>query len=317
MVRKPGSSDSRPDPPERGWVPSPGNWTAPERKRAGKDWIPQGGAVERLDRMPWWVRAWSRSPLRALRSFEEWLWDHGGYDVEGSDAVLERERLSALYKIQDGVIRAALDHPGPWPAQSTVRTHNVEIVDVDRYEGLAVVTAAIAEDPHGDGPMVSANVFRWEEGTWRGLGGGGSGSGRDPLLARQEWRDGDRVIRVASKGWHGPREKGGPKPTCDATVWCAPGVSAVTVDRPGKRRVVDVFSGPGLLGIVWPEGSEPRVSAFDADGTQVAVLEPDNLRYDAPSRASYPRVLTRFWLPWRRGSGGRGWFNYGPSTFRR
>ena len=226
------SSDGGPDPPERGWVPSPGQWTAPEGKRAGKDWIPPGGAVERLDRMAWWVRAWSRPLLRAVGLFEEWLWEHGGYDVEGPDATLERERLSARYKVQDALMKAALDHPGPWPVQSTVRTQNVEVLDVDRYKDLAVVTAAIAEDPNGDGPVLNANIFRWEEGGSRALGGGGSRSGPDPLLARQEWRENNQAIRVSSKGWHGPRERGGSTSTCDATLLCSPAVSSLTVERP-------------------------------------------------------------------------------------
>lgn len=80
--------------------------------------------------------------IRALGRFEEWLWDHGGY-VEEPEATAERERRNALYQAQHAVIRAALDRPGPWLAPTTVRTQNVQVVDVDRYRSrpLAVATA--------------------------------------------------------------------------------------------------------------------------------------------------------------------------------
>jgi hypothetical protein len=241
-----------------------------------------------------------------------WLWQHGGYDVEGPDATLERERLTAQYEAQDTVIKAALDRPGPWPMSSTVRTQNVEIVDVDRYDDLAVVTAAVAEAPGGHGPTLRASVFRWEDGTWKWLGGGGVGSRSDPLFARQESGDNDRGLRVASKGWHGPRQRGGFKPACDAMLWCSPAVSSVRVDRPSHRRVADVGTGPGWIGIVWPEGSEPSVSAFDAAAKQVAVLAPDDLRYNSRSQHWPVGARGRLRFGWRLGRRERGWFNYQP-----
>jgi hypothetical protein len=241
-----------------------------------------------------------------------WLWQHGGYDVEGPDATLERERLTAQYEAQDTVIKAALDRPGPWPMSSTVRTQNVEIVDVDRYDDLAVVTAAVAEAPGGHGPTLRASVFRWEDGTWKWLGGGGVGSRSDPLFARQESGDNDRGLRVASKGWHGPRQRGGFKPACDAMLWCSPAVSSVRVDRPSHRRVADVGTGPGWIGIVWPEGSEPSVSAFDAAAKQVAVLAPDDLRYNSRSQHWPFGARGRLRFGWRLGRRERGWFNYQP-----
>jgi hypothetical protein len=125
--------------------------------------------------MPWWVRLWSRAPLRAFGRFEGWLWDHGGYDVEGPEATAERERRAALYQAQEAVIRGSLDNPGPWPAFTTVRTQNVEVIDVDRYGGFAVVIAAVEDDVLGDGLMLHATVFRKEKDGWRSRGGGGKG----------------------------------------------------------------------------------------------------------------------------------------------
>ena len=65
---------------------------------------------------------------------------------------------------------------------------------------------------------------------------------------------------------------------------CSPTVSSVSVDRPSHRRVADVGTGPGWIGIVWREGPEPSVSAFDATGKEVAVLGRDDLRYTSRSQ---------------------------------
>lgn len=300
-----------PSPAERDWVPSPGQWTAPEGTRAGKDWVPPGGATERLDRMPWWVRAWSRPPLRALGRFEDWLWVHGGYDVEGPKATAERERLVARDEALDRMLQAALDASGPWPAGTTVRTQDVEVIDVDRYDDLAVVTAAIADDSTGEGPLLVERMFRWEEGGWRSLGGWGSGSGSDPLLVRQEWRDPEHSLQLHSLGWSRRGGKRGRRVICHATVLCSPAVISVTVERPTRHRRADVTKGPGWIGIIWPQGFEPRVTALDAASHQIGVLGPEEFRDSA--RGHRRLVEGQFW--WRAGRGSPGWFNYEPRTW--
>jgi hypothetical protein len=136
-------------PEDRGWVPSPGTWTAPEGFRAGKDWVPPGGAVERLDRIPRWVRAWSHVPLRAIGNFEGWLWGHGGYYVEGPAAGAERQRRDEIYAAKFELIREAMEDTRPWPAPVDALTRDVEAVDVDVYEEFAVVVAAVRNDRIG------------------------------------------------------------------------------------------------------------------------------------------------------------------------
>lgn len=301
-----------PCPTEPGWVPSPGRWTAPERARAGKDWFPSGGAIERLDRMPWWVRAWSRSPLRALGRFEDRLWDHGGYDVEGPEATAERERMNARDEAFDSMLEAALYADGPWPAARTVRTQDVEVIDVDRYDDLAVVTAAIADDSTGDGPLLVESVFRWEKGRWRSLGGWGSGSGSDPLLERQKWGDPEHSLQIIGLGSNSPGGKERRRVVCHATVLCAPAVNSVTVERPTSHRRADVSEGPGWIGIIWPQGSEPRVTALDAASEQIGVLRPEEFRDSAPRHRGL--FEGRFW--WRAGRGTPGWFNSAPRKRR-
>ncbi len=219
--------------------------------------------------MPWRVRVWSRPPLRALGRFEEWLWEHGGYDVEGPEAVAQRERMTARDEALDAALRAALDDGGPWPARTTVRTQDVEVLDVDRYDDLALVTAAIADVVTDDRPLLVDKVFRREEGLWQSRGGSGSGSGSDPLLARREWQEPDQPLRLAGLGWYSRGDKRRSKPVCHGTLACSPLVTTVIVERPGNHREADVSEGAGWIGMVWRQGSEPRVTAFDAEGNQI------------------------------------------------
>lgn len=105
---------AKPSPEERGWVPSPGDWSPPKetggeglgaprrcRGEARPDALVGPGVVT--------------DPVAGVRPFEEWLWDHGGYDVEGPEATAERERRAALDHAQEKVIRGSLDSRGHGP----------------------------------------------------------------------------------------------------------------------------------------------------------------------------------------------------------
>lgn len=84
------------------------------------------------------------------------------------------------HEAEQAVIRQALDLAGPWPALTTSRTQSVEVLDVDRYEGLGVVLSAIEPSSLGHGPALQADVFRRDNG-WRPVcGAGGGGSDEDP-----------------------------------------------------------------------------------------------------------------------------------------
>jgi hypothetical protein len=218
-------------------------------------------------------------------------------------------------------LQAAIDDDGPWPARTTVRTQDVEVVDVDRYDDLALVTAAIADGGSDDGPLLVENVFRREEGIWRGLGGWGSGSGSDPLLARREWREPEQSLRLSGLGRHSPGGKRRSRGVCHATLSCSLAVSSVIVERPGKRREADVSEGAGWIGVVWPDGSEPTVSAFDTAGHQIGVLGRDEFRHDTTrdrglfsAEAAWRRRELR--SRWRRRPRSGPWFNYEPRSRR-
>ena len=74
--------------------------------------MPPGGVAERLDRVPSWQRLWLRVPLTPDRR-ERWLWSHGGSDVEGHDAVAQREHSTARFAAAHSIMRVALDRTGP------------------------------------------------------------------------------------------------------------------------------------------------------------------------------------------------------------
>lgn len=59
-------------------VRSPGGWQVPPGQRPGWSWLPEGGAVTNLRRMPRWVRIWYRLPLVDRYAYA-WMWHHGGW----------------------------------------------------------------------------------------------------------------------------------------------------------------------------------------------------------------------------------------------
>lgn len=62
-------------------VPSPGAWQPLPGTRPAWNWIPpEHGLLPRMDRFPWWVRLWYRTPVLDRFAYA-WMWDHGGWDV--------------------------------------------------------------------------------------------------------------------------------------------------------------------------------------------------------------------------------------------
>jgi hypothetical protein len=190
----------------------------------------------------------------------------------------DEDRLERAYEAERAVIRQALDLPGPWPASTTSRTQNVEVLDVDRYDGFGVVLAAIERPVLWHGPTLQASVFRSDNG-WQPLcGGGGGGSNEDPLMRRRRWTDATSVILRGGGGRCRPGPHQRAQTVCYAKVICSPSVASVVVDRPSDRRFVDVMNGPGWVVIVWPEGAEPRVTALGSTGEELDYLDPGLFR---------------------------------------
>ena len=77
------------------WVHSPGGWVAPKGTRPGWDWVPDGGAGPRPDRMRLWLRVAYHVPILD-RWAHEWMWWRGGFDV-----VPPEGHMTAEMKVSD------------------------------------------------------------------------------------------------------------------------------------------------------------------------------------------------------------------------
>src|SRR5690349_21603403 len=59
---------------------SPAGWVAPDGHLPGWNWTPPDGVQFRRDRVPRWVRGWSRAPFVDRWAYA-WMWHHGGFDA--------------------------------------------------------------------------------------------------------------------------------------------------------------------------------------------------------------------------------------------
>ena len=145
-------------------------------------------------------------------------------------------------------------------------------------------------------PLLENWVFHREGGAWMELGGGAGGSGEDPLFARQAPYPADLPLRMRGSGvtYLEPEKRRG-RVLQHAEVLCASEVARVEIDKSGLRRVADVSRVPGWLIVLWLKGNEPTLTAFDAEGRQLATLRPETLQREHDSRG-------RSRWPWRSSS---------------
>ena len=239
-----------------------------------------------------------KGPFRGFGDPDGYLWDHGGYDVESPEAVAQRELRNERHAVTDAATSsatlAALDGTGPWPTRSTTRTGPVTVVDVDSFGDFAVVLAATdGEHWRRVGPMLGNWVFHRDAGGWTRLGGGGGGSGTDPLLERHSPHPANRPLQLSGSGGVNvePEKRRGAW-VRHAEILCAPNVARVEIDRSNQRRLADTSSGPGWIVALWLKGAEPTLTAYDAQGRQLDVLRPDVFERELASRGGSGR-------PWR------------------
>ncbi len=171
-----------------------------------------------------------------------------------------------------GMAAAALDEDRIWPTTKSEPTDRYEPLDVDRYDDRAVVLGW-SRGPSGGG--LNANVFIRRNGRWEYRGGGGGGGAG---LFKERWRirrHESAPLDVQSKGWI----FGG---LSHATILCLPQVYTVTIERSQGLRHADVSQRPGWIAIVWPDGDEPLVRAFDASGVEVHSLAAESFVQQEP-----------------------------------
>lgn len=249
MRMPPTRGPSVPDPRE--WTSSPGPWPGRERSSS------PGDARLRLDRVPAWARMWWRSRV-AQRRARQWLWQHGGYDVE----VLRHPMWRPLSGV-DGR-RAALGDPGPWPRPAVPRGDVPVAVDVDRYRDLALVVTLVPE-PTRAAVGIAVDVFTGAP-AWRYQGGSLSSLRRDRAAAAV----GDGLV-LRSRGWSSAGDSR--TEINHALVECGSSVRTVIVERGGEERGFAVPAAGCLFGLVWPEGVTPLVRALDASGGSLGKLD--------------------------------------------
>jgi hypothetical protein len=167
------------------------------------------------------------------------------------------------------------------------------VVDIDRLgdDAVALVVTEDAASTFGPGMVEEWICHRTEQG-WTHLGAGAGGSCDDPLLAREQWHQTDgHLFLSGSGGTYLEPEKRRGKSLQHAQVLCAPDVARVEIDKPTDCRDADVSSGPGWLIVLWAGGTEPTLTAFDADGVQLDVLRPETAvrEHASRGRSRWPR----------------------------
>jgi hypothetical protein len=243
-------------------VPSPGPWPAPLGVRAGSDWLPPGGISERTDRLSLWRRVWLRV-AHSSHQRAEWLWFHGGYDVETRVAAAEREQHVAEQLELQRIARMAIDLPEPWPI-AVNETDNTQVLDVDRYDNAAAVLARTNDNEHGS--LLHSLVFFADGIDWRYAGGAGGG-GQAPVEHLAVGTLGSLSVHAE----HGRSDR-----ICHGAVRVSAEATTVVVDRVGGPRTFRVAGAAVWFAVLWRPGSQPTVRALDGDGTELAVLTATN-----------------------------------------
>jgi hypothetical protein len=164
----------------------------------------------------------------------------------------------------DEVVSAVIDREGPWPSQSPVSNGPFVPFDVDKYDGLAVVTGH-GRNRKGREVLGSDGFQQNEAGTWEHLSGGGSGWSR-----RQRWdlQEGREVLHLRMEGSSGRSPFDARRKFSFAAFLCGPAVTTVEVHRRQGIRIADVNAGPGWLTVLWTPGDPASVTAYAADGHQ-------------------------------------------------
>jgi hypothetical protein len=167
----------------------------------------------------------------------------------------------------DEVVRAVIDGEGPWPSRLPVTVGAFVPFDVDKYDGLAVVTG------HGRNrkgrEVLGSDAFQQNEtGAWEHSAS--SGSSWSP---EQRWdlQDGRETLRLRMEGSSGSSTFEARREFSFVVFWCGPAVSLVEVDRRHGTRKADVSAGPGWLTVLWTPDDPAGVTAYTADGRQTFV----------------------------------------------
>ena len=187
------------------------------------------------------------------------------------DGSVDPDEVSRLFEMRAVRSREVLDLQRSWPTKVRDPVGTFQPLDVDRVPGYAVVLAVFEGSPPEIGSL-NQEVFQELNGDWICMGGCGGGAD-DPLTERYERTWTDRFLHLNGGGSFSVRSQ---PAILHVAILCAPKVADVVVDRGSDPRRIDVSQGPGWFSVIWHEGSEPKVRAYDVGEREVGVLAPDD-----------------------------------------
>jgi hypothetical protein len=182
-------------------------------------------------------------------------------------------------------MRASIRARRTWPDTSMTLARNPQVIDVDRYEDRAVVLCVFSKEGF---VVTRRDTFQRRGRRWEFINGGGAGGGQHLLTLRELRPFGEeQKLRVIASGGGGG--------TLSAEILCLPEVARVEVRRKRGTRNVNVEHGPGLLAVLWLEGDQAELVAFDRDDNQICTLVPEHhaVERHQGSRQNFSIALTK------------------------
>lgn len=200
-----------------------------------------------------------------------------------------RARSEAVRDCRDGdLIRDS------WPTTSSERTGSVTVLDVDRVGDVAVVLMVTdAESSRTGYSLLETRLAQYVDGVWGPRGGGASGSGEDPMIARTQRPPAAPLQSLGRGGTSLEPEKRRGRWFWYTEVLCSAAVARVDIARGDERRTADVSTGPGWLIVAWLEDMDPTLTACDATGQLLSVLHPEASQLEQERRRRRARRRPR------------------------
>jgi hypothetical protein len=159
-------------------------------------------------------------------------------------------------------MRAVIEGAGPWPAASLQSNSTFIPLDVDKYDGLAVVVGYGQNRSGREG--IGFDDFQEMGGEWQRLGGG---SGSHAVDLRHELPE-TSVLHRRMGGSSGESLFDARRRFSHMIFVCGLDVASVKVHRRHEVRTADVSRGPGWLAVLWTPDDPATVRACTSDGTE-------------------------------------------------
>ncbi len=158
---------------------------------------------------------------------------------------------------------AIIESAGPWPSPSPTSNGTFLPLDVDKYDGLAIVVG-YGEDRHGREALGTDEFQEMETGKWNRLGGGSSGHRLH--LREDDLNDARQALHLRMSGTYEESQFDDRRALSLAVFVCGSEVATVKVDRLLGTRTADVSLGPGWLAALWTPTDPASIRAYTGEG---------------------------------------------------